>query len=111
MRTVNKIALVILVLLFSSRQGYSQQKAAYIPEHGFWQLVNEKDQKGVTTVQFYTDNSELIYQENMKGIKFNMKKAKTFRWLKEGLDRATVAWNERRKAIYDQGWMASIVKR
>jgi hypothetical protein len=80
--------IILLSLLLTSSRGYSQGKEKVLPEHGFWQLVNEKGQHRTTVVQFYTDDRELMYQEQVKGVKFNLKKARTFRWLKEGLDKA-----------------------
>ena len=110
----NAAIFVILPLLLASRQGYSQHNSqhnlAYLPEYGFWQLVNEKHQKRVTTVQFYTEDKELMYQEKVKGVRFNMKKTRTSRWLKEGLDKARVVWAPHRKAIFNQEWMADIVR-
>ncbi|WP_345955957.1 hypothetical protein [Mucilaginibacter sp. PAMB04168] len=73
-------------------------------------MVGNKNVKKVTTVQFYSIENQLIYQEEVRNQKINVNRLKTLRCLKKGLDPALIAWNLEKQAIYNKNWMAVNLK-
>lgn len=101
--------MVILALLFAST-GNAQSRSACIPKTGYWVLISNINVKKATTVQFYTDANQLIYEEFVKDKKLNLNRLKTLRCLRKGLDSALIAWNQQKKAQYDKNWIAANLK-
>lgn len=103
------LLLCIAIMQLAAIPANAQRRTKYIPTDGFWQLVNTPAEKEVTTVQFYNNNRKLVYEEKITGVSFNLKKIKTLRWLKKGLEKALVAWNANKETLYDRDWVAVIV--
>ena len=85
----------------------AQSRAACVPKDGYWILVSNLHVKKVTTVQFYTNENQLIYEEVVRDQKMDLKRLKTLRCLKKGLDAALVAWNFQKQALYNKDWVAA----
>ena len=62
-------------------------------------------------MQFYNDDDQLIYEEKIAGIKFNFKRSKTSKWLKDGLEKALFAFDKSKQPVYDETWMAMITNK
>ncbi|WP_069659146.1 hypothetical protein [Arcticibacter eurypsychrophilus] len=101
--------IVIITLLFAST-GSAQSRTACIPKTGYWVLVSNIHVKKATTVQFYTDAHQLIYEEQVKDQKLNLNRLKTLRCLRKGLDSALIAWNQQKKAVYNKNCIAANLK-
>jgi hypothetical protein len=106
----NQILTTIIVFValfqFSTFKANGQFKKSYIPDNGYWVLVSNIHVKKVTTVQFYNLEHQLIYEEVIKDQKMDLKRVKTLRCLKKGLETALLAWNQQKKAIYNKDWVA-----
>ena len=102
-------SMILMTLLFAST-GYAQSRTACIPKTGYWVLVSNVKEKKMTTVQFYTDAHQLIYEDRVTDQKLNLNRLKTLRCLRKGLDSALIAWNQQKKAQYDKNWIASNMK-
>lgn len=85
--------IAISTLLMISNFSYGQNKK-YVPEKGFWELVNNVRQKTNTIVQFYDDDCHLIYQETIAGRNLNVKRKKTLKILKESLEKVIEGRNK-----------------
>ncbi|MEO6812888.1 MAG: hypothetical protein ABI172_03095 [Ginsengibacter sp.] len=102
--------LIFLALSMSSIK-VSAQKRNTIPNNGFWVLVGNIHDKTTTTVQFYTNEEKLIYEEKITGVKFNLNRRKTLLYLKEGLEKAMIAWNEKGETLRDKNWVSVLVRK
>ncbi|MEO9021898.1 MAG: hypothetical protein ABI237_04235 [Ginsengibacter sp.] len=89
----------------------SAQKKKTIPDNGFWELVSNIHVEKTTIVQYYTNDANLIYEEKITGVKLNPRRRKTLIRLKEGLEKAMIAWNEKRETLYDKNWVSLLVKK
>ena len=89
----NIIATIILfafVSLFSLQ--VSAQKKDYIPEKGYWVLVSNTHQKKIVTVQFYSDDHKLMYQETLQNAGLNVERKKVRRQLYSALKETYQIW-------------------
>jgi hypothetical protein len=102
--------MTILLFVLITNAGFGQMKK-YIPVNGFWELISSIHDKKTTVVQFYDNNSHLIYEEKIVGIEININREKTLKQLKKGLDKALLAYNEEKKPLYDKDWMAVLINK
>jgi hypothetical protein len=79
--------LLIFVLSFAGLSSSAQKKTNYIPQQGYWQLVSNVHNKGVVTVQFYSEDNELMYQETVNN-RMNVNRRKVRRQLYLALQEA-----------------------
>jgi len=93
-------------LLSLSLSADAQSRSACVPKNGYWVLVSNVNVKNVTTVQFYNEENQLMYEEVVRDHKVNINRLKTLRCLKKGLDTVLVAWNQQKKALYNKDWVA-----
>src|ERR1700754_2503479 len=101
--------LVLFVLFISASTAYAQSKLNDLPEKGFYVLITNKDSMHVTTVQFYNDEQQLIYEEKLQGRKLNLGKKKVRRSLNSCLTKALLAWNYKKEVLLDKNWVAATV--
>ena len=112
-KTMFIIILFITAMQFISPEANCQSQKRfkkYIPAEGFWILVSNTQVKHATTVQFYNNDKFLVYEEKVVNVNFKLNRAKTLRWLKEGLDKALVAFNQTHQPVKDSTWFSAIVK-
>jgi len=51
------------------------------------------------------------YEEKVAHVSFNLNKVKTLRWLKQGLDKAMLAYEENKEPLKNKSWVAAIAKK
>lgn len=103
--------MLILFAITVSSINVSAQKKNTIPDNGFWELVSNIHVKKTTLVQYYTNDGNLIYEEKITGVKLNPERRKTLMRLKEGLEEAMIAWNEKKETLHDKNWVSILVKK
>lgn len=110
---MKKYLLVISVIFFLSLFSATTfaQKKSYVPEKGYWVLVSNVHEKNNTTVRFYDDGSNLMYEEKVTGVKLNINRRKTLKHLKSALEKTMLAWNGSKEIKYNSGLLAGIIKR
>jgi len=108
---LTSVIVVVAFLQLAVPDAKSQSRAACVPNNGYWILVSNLRVKKVTTVQFYTNEHQLIYEEVVRNQKMDMKRLKTLRCLKRGLDSALIAWNSQKQALYNKDWVAVNMRR
>jgi len=96
-RSFKAIVLVTIALFFVQMVVIAQSKKSTIPDKGYWVIVTNIHVKKKATIQFYTDQNELIGEEVVV-IKLNPDRRKTRYRLKAGLEKALLAWNEKQDA-------------
>jgi hypothetical protein len=89
-KLVLSASLVMLVLL-TTADTHAQKKQA-MPEYATWQIVSNINDKSKVTVQFFTLNGTLMYEETLHNIKLDVTKKKTVRRLNEVLKQVHEAW-------------------
>jgi len=109
---VLKIVLaVVAFIVFTVVETKAQSRGECIPENGYWVLVSNLKVKKVTTVRFYTNEHQLIYEEVVRNHKMDLKRLKTLRCLKRGLDSALIAWNRQKQPLFTKDWVAVNMKK
>jgi hypothetical protein len=104
------LIIAMALIQFSTSKGNAQSRAACTPVNGYWVLVSNINIKKETTVQFYNNAHQLVYEEVVKGQKMDLSRLKTLRCLKRGLDSALIAYNRQNKALYNKDWVAMNLK-
>jgi hypothetical protein len=102
---------VVAFIVFTVVEAKSQSRGECIPENGYWVLVSNLKVKNVTTVRFYTNEHHLIYEETVRNHKMDLKRLKTLRCLKRGLDSALIAWNQMKQPLFTKDWVAVNMKK
>ena len=82
-------ALTIGVLISASADA---QQSDSTPDSCSWQLVSNKHDKSKLTVQFYTGEGILMYEETLYNTKLNLNRKKTVRHLNAVLHRVYNNW-------------------
>lgn len=108
MKSYFKTIITILALLIFFYSAHSQPKK-YTSDEGFWVLSSNIHQKKIATVQYYLNNSNLIYEETLSGICFNIKRKKNLMILKEGLEKSIVAWDGNQKLIRQGDFLTGMI--
>src|SRR4051812_43625406 len=85
------IILVFFITLTGAKLS-AQKKTDYIPEKGHWQLVSNIHEKKVITVQFYSAEGDLMYEETVTNRKLNVNRKEVRRQLYYALQEAYEAW-------------------
>lgn len=83
--------LVLLVCLLSLSSMKVAAQSNTTAEKGHWQLVSNIHEKKMVTVQFYSANEELMYEETLK-TRLNVSRKKVRRQLDEALTKVNQAW-------------------
>ncbi|MEN0055258.1 MAG: hypothetical protein AAGC65_16405 [Mucilaginibacter sp.] len=99
--------LFFFILLITASVARAQSES---PEKGFYVLINNKDSMSVTTVQFYNDEQQLIYEERLQGKKLNLDRKKVRRLLNSCLSKALLAWNYKKEVLLNKNWVATMVR-
>jgi len=98
--------LFLFVLLMPALAVHAQAKLNDLPEKGFYVLISNKDSVNATTVQFYNDEEQLIYEEKVHGKKLNLSRKKVRLSLNSCLSKALLAWNYKKEVLLDKNWVA-----
>lgn len=102
---------LILIALFAQVENLSAQQKNSNSENGFWVLESNIHDKKNTTVRFYDNNSTLMYEEKVCNCRLNIKRKKNIQYLREGLEKAYVAYNSNQKVIRDATWMTAMINK
>ncbi len=86
------ILLAILLLCFFTFQSVHAQKKKN-NEIGFWQIVSQVAQPRHLTIQFYTNDRQLIYEEILTDIRLNISRKNIRRKLDRTLQEAYEFWS------------------
>src|SRR5215208_5253759 len=78
-------------------QAQKTKVPAWISDRGYWQIESNIKTPKTSTIYFFNNNHEIVYQEKIEGMKINVKKRKTLMRLKQVLDQAVVAWERGQK--------------
>ncbi|MFL5742195.1 MAG: hypothetical protein ACJ75B_18370 [Flavisolibacter sp.] len=88
-----QIISLVCAALFSTicMQTKAQKRADYVPEKGFWEIISNKHDKNLVTVQFYNEEKVMMYQETLHS-KLNVNRKKIRHQLYDALNEAYQTW-------------------
>jgi hypothetical protein len=108
-RKLNIRHLLFLLVFFITTisKTHAQSRQPYLPDSGFYVLINNKNNMNETKLQFYNNDQQLIYQEIIYNKKLNLRRKKVLRSLNLCLTKAMLTWNDRKEALQNKGWLAT----
>jgi len=109
--SINIIAAALtIIVLFIGNSSFAQDTKKIDQEKGYFQLVSNKADKMTTTVQFYTNENVLMYEEKVTGVEFDLNDKKVVDMLNKGVEKAAIAWNAKPEVQKNKDWMTVIAK-
>ncbi|HEU4470060.1 MAG TPA: hypothetical protein VFR58_03175 [Flavisolibacter sp.] len=84
----------ILLFIFSLLSFSAQSQAAEPSSEGFWVVQHQVKTPRQSVIYFYNGDKQLIYKEEITGVRINLKKRKTVRRLNAVLNEAETAWKQ-----------------
>ncbi|HEX6181915.1 MAG TPA: hypothetical protein VFZ47_11765 [Chitinophagaceae bacterium] len=84
-------AVVLLIGVLITTRSDAQQRDS-IPDNCSWQLVSNILEKSKVTVQFYTGEGVLMYEETLYNTKLNINRKKTVRHLNAVMQQVYNNW-------------------
>ena len=69
-----------------------RRKKFVIPDYATWQLVSNINDKSKVTVQFFSPDGILMYEETLHNVKLDITKKRTVHRLNEVLKQVHEAW-------------------
>ena len=112
-----KLILVAALLMIASSSIFAQERykkakaPKWVSEKGFWQIESNVHTPERNIVYFYNNENVLVYQENVDGVVFDLRKKRVKMRLKRALEAAIVAWNRDPVLQNDQQWITMLFKK
>lgn len=98
---------VALMFLLSRHVAEAQEVLPkWISEKGYWVVESNLKSPRNHLIRFYNNDHLLIYQEELNGMKLNVRRRKVRMKLKQALDTALIAWEHKT----DPARQAALVK-
>jgi hypothetical protein len=85
-------------------------KAKWISDKGFWVVESNIKTPQTSTVYFYNNQNDLLYKEQLDGVKLNIKKRRTLMMLKQVLDKSLLQTDVAKKERQDQQLVKNTLK-
>lgn len=109
MKRLISTAVLTMAILFLATGASAQQKDV-TPDNGSWQLVSNLQDKSKVTVQFYTNDGTLMYEETLHNTRLNINKRKTVRHLNTVLKEVYTNWVKNRSVTTEKDIIAKKLK-
>ncbi len=104
-------ATLVFTLNLASTAGQAQTRHSDLPQTGFWVVETGARAKDGSTLRFYNDDKQLIYEEHLAGTRLDVRRSKTVAFLNRALDKMMVNWLVTRQVKTDGHWVAELRKR
>ncbi|HYE53532.1 MAG TPA: hypothetical protein VD996_01770 [Chitinophagaceae bacterium] len=98
MKAIITSALIVLLLL--NVTALKAQKKEPMPDYGSWQLVTNVSDKSRVTVQFFSSDGILMYEETLYNTRLNMNRRKTLRRLNAVLKHVHETWVKNKEKLH-----------
>ena len=92
MRTKIILGAILIAGILAFQPQACAQKKNNADENGFWQIVSNLNDPHQLTVQFYTKDRQLIYEEILQDVRLNLTKKNIRRKLNRTLKEAFEFW-------------------
>jgi len=108
MKSTMHAALLAVSLLLLNATTHAQSKAQ--TDHGNWQLVSRNCSPSKLTVQFFSNDGSLMYEETLYNVKLNIERRKTVRRLNEVLKQVHETWVKNKIPLNQRDIIAKMLK-
>ena len=68
----------------------------WVPANGYWEVITNVKRPSEAIVKFYDLQGHKVFEEQVTGMRLDLRKRKTCRWLNKQLQTALVAWASRK---------------
>ncbi|WP_234735533.1 hypothetical protein [Tellurirhabdus bombi] len=103
---VNSLYTVVLFLLITL-PSFAQRKPTPQPsKDGYWVVETVPGAERKTTAYFYNQTHTLIYRENLKTTRINLRRSKTLAHFNTVLEQALRQYSTTQQLASDQNWVA-----
>lgn len=114
MKKTFNYSLAILVccfsLSFASAQEPTPRVPAWVSSKGYWVVESNLNSPLQHVVRFYNNQRQLLYTENLRGVKLDPKQRKVKMKLKKVLESTVANWEIRKIAEEDKAYVARQLK-
>lgn len=114
MKSQTKKIVVIASLCLIICAGYSQQKSqitpSWVSDRGYWVVESNIHEPMKHVVRFYNNEDQLIYTENLAGVKLNTDKRKVKMKLKKALEAAMNLYQQHKEPAVISDYVVKILK-
>ena len=91
------LSLPVAVLLVAATAIITPLKAQrWVPQNGYWEVVSSVAKPSEAIVKYYDLAGHLIGQERFSGMRLDLRKRRTCRWLNKRLQTALSGWASRK---------------
>jgi hypothetical protein len=77
----------------------------WVSEKGYWVVESNVNSPKQCTIRFYNNEHVLVYSEKVEGVVLKLEKTKVKMHLKKVLESSVIAWEAKRKASENEGWV------
>lgn len=77
----------------------------WVSEKGYWVAESNVNIPKQYTVRFYNNDHVMVYSEKIEGVVLKLDRTKVKMHLKKVLESSVVAWEVKRKASENEGWV------
>ncbi|HYF31674.1 MAG TPA: hypothetical protein VD993_11190 [Chitinophagaceae bacterium] len=108
MKKMISVSVLVVSFLFITAGSMAQQ--APVTDSASWQLVSNIHDPSKVTVQFYSSNGILMYEETLYNTKLNINKKKTVRKLNTLLSQVYTNWVMNRQRTTEKDLIAKTLR-
>jgi hypothetical protein len=83
----------------------------WVSEKGYWVAESNVNSPKQCTIRFYNNDHVMVYSEKVDGVVLKLEKAKVKMHLKKVLESSIVAWEAKRKASENEGWVINAAQK
>ena len=77
----------------------------WVSEKGYWVAESNINSPKQCTIRFYNNDHVMVYSEKVEGVVLKLERPKVKMHLKKVLESSIVAWEAKRKASENEGWV------
>lgn len=110
--------MAVIILLAVMHKGYAQNSSSgkkrassWIPDTGFWVIQSTVKNPDRSTICFYNGEKVLVYKEQVKDIRINLKRKKVLMRLRNVLEQSLLNWDVLHVAKENQMLVADLFRR
>ena len=104
--------LILLTIVFISFSASSQATIAapWAPDHGYWVVEQNINDRFHHIIRFYNDDHQLIYMETLNNVKMNLNNQRIKMKLKKALEESLARWEKNKSPETDKGYVVAVLK-
>lgn len=112
-QNIKKWATCILLVLLSvyclSQDAPNKKIPKWVPDKGYWIIESNIHSPSDHIIWFYTNDKQLVYKEDLNGIRLNIAKRKIRMKLKKVLDASIALWEQKKITEENKDYVTAIL--